>query len=202
MPTIPKRSDNLSGHLTEAERVARQDAERQTLPDRGGQIKLVKPRFISQNQIANRYWNQIVKRMEGLTILDNLDSEMLAGYCSMLVRRDQTIILVQQLMERLGVQGVVDTANRPAKRGPVGGESEDPAPEALPPVESAMSADEILEAAAKLDALNGKLQSLDRNLLQYADKLGLTPAGRVRLAQKRAAMAASEAEPDGDLYGD
>ena len=54
---------------------------------------------------------------------------------------------------------------------------------------------------SKLDTLNGKLQALDRNLLQYADKLGLTPTGRVRLAQKRAEKA-TDVEPDEDLYGD
>ena len=60
--------------------------------------------------------------------------------------------------------------------------------------------DALVEAAAKLDALTGKLQALERNILQYAEKLGLTPSGRVRLAQKRAQAAAEE--PDGDLFGD
>ena len=59
------------------------------------------------------------------------------------------------------------------------------------------------EAAARLDAVSGKMQSLERNILQYAEKLGLTPSGRVRLAQKRAQAAAeARADPDGDLYGD
>ena len=46
------------------------------------------------------------------------------------------------------------------------------------------------------------MQSLERNILQYAEKLGLTPSGRVRLAQKRAAAAAENKDPDGDLFGD
>ena len=57
-----------------------------------------------------------------------------------------------------------------------------------------------VEAVGKLDALTGKLQALERNILQYAEKLGLTPSGRVRLAQRRAQEAA--AEPDDDLFGD
>ena len=57
-------------------------------------------------------------------------------------------------------------------------------------------------AAARLDAVSGKMQSLERNILQYAEKLGLTPSGRVRLAQKRAAAAAENKDPDGDLFGD
>lgn len=183
MPTAPKRSDNLSGHRTEAEMGARARAEQETLPDRGGKVKLKKPKFVSGNNLANSYWNGLLKRMDGLAILDDLDSEMLAGYCSMLARRDQTIILINNLMRRLGVQ---DAAEKPDK------EEDEPA----------MDPDDVLAAVAKLDALNGKLQALDRNLLQYADKLGLTPTGRVRLAQKRAEQAASEVEPDGDLFGD
>ena len=58
----------------------------------------------------------------------------------------------------------------------------------------------LREAVSKLDTLTGKLQALERNLLQYAEKLGLTPSGRVRLAQKRAQAAAPE--PDDDLFGD
>ena len=61
----------------------------------------------------------------------------------------------------------------------------------------------VEEAAARLDAVSGKMQSLERNILQYAEKLGLTPSGRVRLAQKRAQAAAeARGDPDGDLYGD
>ena len=54
----------------------------------------------------------------------------------------------------------------------------------------------------RLDAVSAKMQSLERNILQYAEKLGLTPSGRVRLAQKRAAAAAESRDPDGDLFGD
>ena len=61
----------------------------------------------------------------------------------------------------------------------------------------------VADAVARIDAVSGKMQSLERNILQYAEKLGLTPSGRVRLAQKRAAAAAeAAADPDGDLFGD
>lgn len=201
MPTAPKRCDNLAGHRTEAELSARQNAEQQTLPDRGGRVKLKKPRFIAGNKLANSYWNQILKRMESLVILDDLDSEMLAGYCAMLARRDQTIILISDLMDRLGVQGVVDSASKP-KRAETADMTDTEWEASARSAGADMSADETIEAAAKLDSLNGKLQTLDRNLLQYADKLGLTPTGRVRLAQKRAEQAAGTVEPDEDLYGD
>ena len=56
----------------------------------------------------------------------------------------------------------------------------------------------VSDAVAKLDAVSGKMQSLERNILQYAEKLGLTPSGRVRLAQKRA-QAAADARADSDV---
>lgn len=62
-------------------------------------------------------------------------------------------------------------------------------------------AKDLAEALARLDSLSGKAQRVEGNLLQYADKLGLTPAGRVRLAQRRAEQAMAE-EADGDLFGD
>ena len=168
MPEAVKSGANMTGHWTKAEREARQQAEDVILPRRQ-KPKLKKPAFVSQSKQANAYWNQILKRMEGLALLDDLDSEMLAGYCSMLARRDETILLVDQLTARMGVAD--------------------------------MEPDELIEAVGKLNVLHGKLHALDRTLLQYADKLGLTPSGRVRLAQKRA-QAAAEPEPDGDLFGD
>lgn len=185
MPAAVKSSANMTKHLTQAELEARRAAEDETLPRRQ-RVKLKKPGFIAGSRQANAYWNQILKRMEGLSLLDDLDSEMFAGYCSMLARRDQTIALVGQLMDRLGVAGAVEAGRKKKARA---GEDE------------AMTPDELIEAASKLDALTGKLQALERNLLQYAEKLGLTPSGRVRLAQKRA-QAAAEPEPDHDLFGD
>jgi len=195
MPSAVKNSANMTKHLTQAELEARRQAEDEVLPQRR-RTKLKKPGFVAGNKAANAYWNQILGRMEGLALLDDLDSEMLAGYCSMLARRDQTITLTAQLMERLGVSGAVDAgkARRKKPSAMTDGEWEaSAAPD--------MTADELIEAVSKLDTLTGKLQALERNLLQYAEKLGLTPTGRVRLAQKRA-QAAAEPEPDDDLFGD
>ena len=188
VPSAVKNSANMAKHLTQAELEARRQAEEEVLPQRQ-KAKLKKPGFISGSRQANAYWNQILKRMEGLALLDDLDSEMLAGYCSMLARRDQTITLISQLMDRLGVAGAVDAGKARKKKlsAMTDGEWES---SAAPPEMT----------VSKLDTLTGKLQALERNLLQYAEKLGLTPTGRVRLAQKRAQAAAPE--PDGDLFGD
>lgn len=199
MPAAVKNSGNMTKHMTLAEQSARQQAEADTMPQRR-KLKLKKPAFVSGSKRANAYWNQIIKRMEGLVLLDDLDSEMLAGYCSMLARRDQTILLINQLMDKLGVVGAVDATGEKAAKPDddlTDQEWEDSA-KGVPP---ALTPDELIEAVSKLDTLNGKLQALERSLLQYAEKLGLTPSGRVRLAQKRA-QAAADPQPDDDLFGD
>ena len=197
MPAAVKASGNMSKHLTKAEREVREQAEAAVLPDRGRAAKLKKPAIVSSSKRANAYWNQILKQMEGLALLDDLDATVLAGYCSMLARRDQTTLLIGQLMDRLGVQGAVEDGTRRRRKDAALSDQEWEDSAKAAPV---LTPDALVEAAAKLDALTGKLQALERNILQYAEKLGLTPSGRVRLAQKRAQAAAEE--PDGDLFGD
>lgn len=195
MPTAAKPTENMTKHLTRAEREAREQAEAVILPDRGREPKLKKPAIVSSNRRANAYWNQTLKQMAGLVLLDDLDSTVLAGYCSMLARRDQTVLLIGQLMDRLGVQGAVENGAKRRKSDAAMSDQEWEESAKGPP---SMTPDELVEAVSKLDALTGKLQALERNVLQYADKLGLTPSGRVRLAQKRAAEAAGQAD---DLFG-
>lgn len=197
MPAAVKASENMSKHLTKAEREVREQAEAAVLPDRGRAAKLKKPVIVSSSKRANAYWNQILKQMEGLALLDDLDATVLAGYCSMLARRDQTTLLIGQLMDRLGVQGAVEDGTRRRRKDAALSDQEWEGSAKATPV---LTPDALVEAAAKLDALTGKLQALERNILQYAEKLGLTPSGRVRLAQKRAQTSAEE--PDGDLFGD
>ena len=197
MPTAAKAADNMTKHLTRTEREAREQAEEGVLPDRGRKPELKKPAIVRANKRANAYWNQILKQMEGVVLLDDLDATVLAGYCSMLARRDQTTLLIAQLMDKLGVQGAVEDG---AKRRKKDADLSDREWEESAKGAQVLSPDELVEAAAKLDTLTGKLQALERNILQYAEKLGLTPSGRVRLAQRRAKAAAEE--PDDDLFGD
>ena len=46
--------------------------------------------------------------------------------------------------------------------------------------------------------LSGELQSIERDLLAYASKLGLTPESRARLAKRMAEQ--EEFDPDADLF--
>ena len=101
-------------------------------------------------------------------------------------------------MDRLGVTGAVDRPKGKKSDEELSDEEFEASAVGGPPD---MTADAVNVAVSKLDTLTGKLQALERNLLQYADKLGLTPAGRVRLAQKRA-QAAADPQPDDDLFGD
>lgn len=171
MPTPVKSLDNMSKNLTNEERELRERAEEGVIPDRGRESRMEKPAIMTKNAAAGRYWKKILERMEGLVILDDLDSDALGVYCVMMARYEQQCKLLSMAARQL----------KEAEEDPQA----------------------IADAAAKLDAVSGKMQSLERNILQYAEKLGLTPSGRVRLAQKRAQAAAeSRADSDGDLFGD
>ena len=171
MPTAPKVLDNMSKNLTEEERELREQAEEGVIPDRGRESRMEKPAIMTKNAAAGRYWRKVLERMDGLVILDDLDSDALGVYCVMMARYEQQCKVLAQVTKALKSAG------------------EDP--------------EAVSDAVAKLDAVSGKMQSLERNILQYAEKLGLTPSGRVRLAQKRAQAAAeARTDPDGDLYGD
>ena len=169
MPTRPKTVDNMTKHQTKAEKAAREQAETEVLPVRK-EVKLKKPKYVTDDKTANKYWNAIIKRMEDISLLDDLDSEVLGVYCSMLSRRDA----VQQLMA--AAQACVDSKDK--------------------------SDQDKADAMAQIDSQMIKLQSLERSILSYADKLGLTPSGRVHLARKRAARAAEVPDEEADLFGD
>ena len=166
MPANVKTDENITKHRTKAEIEARQQAEADFLPMRPAKLKI--PKSLGKDPAARRHWNSILKRADGLAILDDLDAEMLAVYCSALSRRDALNDLCREHMAALA-------------------EAED--------------ADQRLELVEKLDGLISKLQGHEKTLLSYADKLGMTPEGRVRLARKRAAQVENP-QPDDDLFGD
>ena len=171
MPTPPKALDNMNKNLTDEERQLREQAEQGVIPDRGRESRMERPALMTKNAAAGRYWKKVLERMDGLVILDDLDSDALGVYCVMLARYETQCKVLAQAIRKL----------KDAKDDP----------------------EAVADAVSKLDAVSGKMQSLERNILQYAEKLGLTPSGRVRLAQKRAQAAAdARADPDGDLFGD
>lgn len=156
MPTPAKTLDAMSKNLTSDEKDARSQAEASVIPDRGA-VTLKKPAWLTGR--GKKYWDSILERMDGTAILDDLDAEMLAIYCS-------------QLQERDALQK--DLAN-------------------------ARKADE--PDMELILALTKQLNAKDSKIRDYASDLGCTPSGRVRLAQKRAAAAVAEIDPNGDLFG-
>ncbi len=155
MPTPPKTAEAMTKHMTAAQREARIMAEEQLCPLRES-VRLKKPPWLKGK--GAKYWKSILERMQDTAILDDLDAEMLAAYCSQLQHREE---LVQILTEAKDAGSV----NR----------------------------DDVL-------AIEKQINAQDRSLLAYAEKLGCTPSGRVRLAQRRAS-AAAENDPNGDLFG-
>lgn len=144
MPANVVKLENSRKHLTNAEKEARAAAEkavsRQT-------IRLTPPKYLKEDEDAFDYWKKTVKRMRGISLLDDVDTEMLAIYCQLLSRRD---LLVTRFAE--------------------------------------VRSDENLK----------NLQAQERIIVQYADKLGLTPNGRARLAKKRAEE--RTVDPNADLF--
>lgn len=158
---------NMAKNLTKAELEAREKAEGEVLPSRT-RVNLKPPAYVNRDKSAKRYWRATIDRMDGITLLDDLDTEMLAVYCTMLSRRDAMNDLCRLILSDVEA-GELDT-------------------------------DERLAYMGKVDSLMAKLQGQERTILQYAEKLGLTPSGRVRLARKRAES--REVQDDDDLFGD
>lgn len=158
MPTPVKALDNMSKHMTKAERDARESQEGSTLPTR----KIKKPALLKTDKAASRHWARIVKDMAGLDILDALDADALGIYCAKLARRDD---LQQRYLEARGNYG------------------EEPDKTTL----------------RLMISLSAEIQAIERDLLAYASKLGLTPESRIRFAKRIAEQEESD-DPDWDLF--
>ncbi len=85
LPANVKALENLNKHLTANERQSRETAEGEVLPKRE-RVRLKPPAYVKKDEAALRYWKQTVKRMEGITLLDDLDTEIFALYCCQLAR--------------------------------------------------------------------------------------------------------------------
>ena len=154
MPSAVKTAENMSKHLTKEEKAARVEAESAVKPKRK-KVKLKPPFWLGdKDSEARKLWASILKRMAGLDILDDLDTEMLATYC-------------KQIEERTRLQMLLETGS--------------------------------YDSMKEMLAIDKQISSIDSISATYAERLGLTPSGRARLAAKRAQEA--QDDPDGDLFG-
>lgn len=162
MPTQTKSLENMTKHLTNAEKEARQAAESSL---RRENARLKKPTFVTGP--AAKLWTLTLQRMEGIELLDDLDSEILGLYCDQMARRNELERLRKKILREYAKRSKTD--------------------------------DDAIKYLEQADGLAAKVASLERQILQYAEKLGLTPSGRIRIARRRAEGA--QPEPDDDLFG-
>ena len=97
MATPVKKAENMKKHLTIAEREKREQAE-QELERRF--VRLIAPKRVKEDPAANAYWKSTIARMKGLTLLDNVDTDLLASYCLARAREDALRDDYEQLREK------------------------------------------------------------------------------------------------------
>lgn len=131
-------------HWTKDEVESRAQAEEQA--SRKTRVRMKPPDWLAENPEALRVWKEIIRKLKGIELLDNLDTELLAVYCD-------AIVTYREFSKRL---------TNPAR---IPDDGEKPAP-----------IDDLIKAT----------QAQARIVATFADKLGLTPGGRARLAKKKA----------------
>lgn len=85
MPEPVKLVENLTGHWTKAQISAKRSAQIDIVRRK---VNLKVPQSIKDNESAVKYWRDTMKRMRGISLLDDLDTDILAAYCRMSADRD------------------------------------------------------------------------------------------------------------------
>jgi len=151
MPKPVVAMANTNKHLTPDQKKSREAAEIELQREK---VRLGMPFFVKNDKRAVFYWEKSIKLMKGITLHDNLDSDMLAAYCVISSRWER----LQELINKQLDEDKFD------------------------------------------DRVFARVEAAEKNRLAYAEKLGLTPTSRLRMAKKKA-----EKKPAGindDLYGD
>jgi len=159
MPTPIQSADKLSPggraggkHWTKAEVESRQNAADESARNR--RVTLRPPAWLEGESL--KVWKDIKKKLVGIELLDNLDTELLAIYCDAIVHyRDATKLIRAGAVNEAGEQ---------------------------------VFNEELMKSC----------QAWARIVTAYAEKLGLTPGGRARLAKKKAEKVIDEF---GDRFG-
>lgn len=176
MATRAKNLDNMTKHQTLAEIDSREAAEASLhgpdaiLRKKDGKGSYRCPSSLGKE--ARIVWRDVLKRTEEVELLEDPDIHMLEIYCSMVAR----IATLREEINKLETRLDEDLDDKE------------------------FTAKDWLKVLQTMDSLQGKVLTLEKTALSYADKLGLTPSSRAHLARKRA-DAAIEEDPDGDLFG-
>lgn len=179
MPTPSKRMENTTKHWTNAEKERRERAEQSLQRET---VRLIEPKRVKADAVAHGYWKTTLKRMKGLELLDDVDIDMLAGYCIACSQvealraeyqemRDTTMTTIKKTLDK-AIEGEYADQDYPAR------------------VIRACLGDEL--------AVLKSIQGQERLVIGYAKELGLTPNARQRLAKQKAEPPAPD-EADG-LY--
>ena len=179
MPTPSKRLENTTKHWTNAEKERREQAEQAMQRET---VRLIEPKRVKADAVAHGYWKITVKRMKGLELLDDVDIDMLAGYCIACAQVEALRAEYQQMRST-----TMDTIQKTLQKVLEGFYTDDEYPAR---VIRACVGDEL----AILKAVQGQ----ERLVIGYAKELGLTPNARQRLAKQKAEPAPPD-EADG-LY--
>jgi phage terminase small subunit len=161
----------MTKHLTKAEKERREAAEA-AMPHRGKPKQAGK--LITRDPAAKKYWERIWAGAEELEILDLLDEYTLTSLCSLLSMRDKLAVVTPRLLDLL--------------------EQMMSAPEL-----SDEAVTEIVKGLRSCQALSGQRLKIDATILSYADKLGLTPSSRCRMAVHKEPV--ESVDLDADLFG-
>lgn len=86
MPTPIKSADRIAGHRSNAELAIRQQAQAAVVREK---VTLRPPDRVKNDLVAYKYWKKTLKRMDGVDLLDDLDTDMLAAYCVQSSMRDK-----------------------------------------------------------------------------------------------------------------
>lgn len=180
MPTPTKRLDNSTKHWTNAEKERREAAEKGLTRDK---VRLTMPKRVKEDAVASRYWRTTLHAMKGLELLDNVDADLLAGYCLACAQVEEMRLEYRE-MRSMTTETIKKTLNKVIE----GQYADDDYPAR---VIRACVADEL--------AVLKSMQGQERLIIGYAKELGLTPNARQRLAKRKA----EEAPPDeaDELYG-
>lgn len=167
MPANVKKTENTTKHWTQAELERRKEAE-QAMERQF--VRLTEPKRVKDDAEAHDYWKSTIKRMKGITLLDNVDIDLLAGYCLAAAEADRLRSDYRE-MQNHTKETLHKTLEKVLNHEYV--DNEYPAR-----VIRACVADEI----AILRAMQGQ----ERLMISYAKELGLTPNARQRLAKRKA----------------